>query len=174
MMQFHFFSDDTQYYYTFFFTKQWPTAVHVEYLSQHHCWHYSKHCSITSLPPLNVLEMIQFNHPTLPETSVPFLTALFLCSLMSVNQHHLRNISCVRKLSYSYSWIFKDYRDSRPIAFVSSKLDYCNSLFYNVPKYVLKKFQLVQTVATCLITCSRKYNLITLVLSNLQLYTGFL
>ena len=26
-------------------------------------------------------------------------------------------------------------------AFVSSKLDYCNSLLYNVPKYVLKKIQ---------------------------------
>ena len=42
-------------------------------------------------------------------------------------------------------------------AFVSSKLDYCNSLLYNIPKYVLNKLQFVQNAAARLITCSRKY-----------------
>ena len=40
-------------------------------------------------------------------------------------------------------------------AFVSSKLDYCNSLLYNIPKYVLNKLQFVQNAAVRLITCSR-------------------
>ena len=47
-----------------------------------------------------VLEMIQFIHPNLPETSVPFLTAL--CLFPHVNSvcksaYHLRNISRIRK-----------------------------------------------------------------------------
>ena len=39
-------------------------------------------------------------------------------------------------------------------AFVSSKLDYCNSLLYKVQKYVLKKPQSVQNAVAHLITCS--------------------
>ena len=45
--------------------------------------------------------------------------------------------------------------------FVSSKLDHCNSLLYNVPKYVVKKLQSVQNAAARLITCSRKHDHIT-------------
>ena len=41
-------------------------------------------------------------------------------------------------------------------AFVSSKLDYCNSLLYNIPKYVLNKLQFEQNTAARLITCFRK------------------
>ena len=43
-------------------------------------------------------------------------------------------------------------------AFVSSKLDYCNSLLYNIPKYVLNKLQFVQNAAARLLTCSGKYD----------------
>ena len=57
-------------------------------------------------------------------------------------------------------------------AFVSSKLDYCNSLSYNVPKYVLKKLQSVHNAAAHLITRSRKYMTTSLQFSSI--YTGFL
>ena len=44
--------------------------------------------------------------------------------------YHLCNISLIRKfLSSKTTEILVN-------AFVSSKLDYCNSLLYNVPKYV--------------------------------------
>ena len=56
-------------------------------------------------------------------------------------------------------------------AFVSSKLDYCNSLLYNVPMYVLKKLQSVQNASARLITCSRKYDHITPILSDLHWLT---
>ena len=48
------------------------------------------------------------------------------------------------------------------------KLGYCNSVLYNVPKYVLKKLQSVENAAARLITCSRKYDHITTVLSDLH------
>ena len=53
-------------------------------------------------------------------------------------------------------------------AFVSSKLDYCNSLLYNIPKYVHNKLQFVQNAAVRLITCSRKYDHITPILIDLH------
>ena len=51
---------------------------------------------------------------------------------------------------------------------MSSKLDHCNSLLYNVPKCTLKKLQPVQNAAARLITCSRKYDHITSTLKELH------
>ena len=53
-------------------------------------------------------------------------------------------------------------------AFVSSKLDHCNSLLYNVPKCALKKLQSVQNASSRLITCSRKYDHITPILKEIH------
>ena len=47
-------------------------------------------------------------------------------------------------------------------------LDYCNSLLYNIPKYVHNKIQFVQNAAAYLITCSRKYDHITPILIDLH------
>ena len=49
-------------------------------------------------------------------------------------------------------------------AFVTSKLDHCNSLLYKVPKNVIKKLQSVQNAAARLITRSRKCDRITPIL----------
>ena len=76
--------------------------------------------------------------------------------------YHLRNIARIRKfLSVKTTEILVH-------AFVSSKLDYCNSLLYNIPKYVLNKLQFVQNAAARLITCSRKYDHITPILIDLH------
>ena len=53
-------------------------------------------------------------------------------------------------------------------AFVTSKLDHCNSLLYNVPKNVIKKLQSVQNAAARLITRFRKCDHITPILVDLQ------
>ena len=53
-------------------------------------------------------------------------------------------------------------------AFVTSKLDHCNSLLYNVPKNVIKKLQSVQNAAARLITRSRKCDHITSILLGLH------
>ena len=76
--------------------------------------------------------------------------------------YHLRNISRIRKfLSLKTTEILVH-------AFVSFKLDHCNSLLCNVPKYVKKKLQSVQNAPAHLITCSRKYDHITPILSDLH------
>ena len=53
-------------------------------------------------------------------------------------------------------------------AFISSKLDYCNSLLYNLPKYAIKKLQYVQNAAARLITFSSKYSHIIPILEDLR------
>ena len=53
-------------------------------------------------------------------------------------------------------------------AFVSSKLDNCNSLLYGLPNCLLKKLQHVQNAAARLITLSRKHEHITPILFNLH------
>ena len=53
-------------------------------------------------------------------------------------------------------------------AFVTSKLDHCNSLLYAVPKYVIEKLQSVQIAAARLIASSRKFDHITPILFELH------
>ena len=51
---------------------------------------------------------------------------------------------------------------------VTSKLDYCNSLLYGLPKYLIKQLQCVQNAAAPVVTVSPKFCHITTVLKNLH------
>ena len=69
--------------------------------------------------------------------------------------YHLGTISRIRKyLSTKTTEIFFH-------AFVTSKLDHCNSVLYNFPKNVIKNLQSVQNAAARLITRSKKCDHIT-------------
>ena len=75
--------------------------------------------------------------------------------------YHLRNISFIRKyLSAATTELLVHM-------FVSSKLDYCNSLLYGLPAYTIKKLQHVQNAAARLVTLTTKHDHITPVLFNL-------
>ena len=75
--------------------------------------------------------------------------------------YHLRTISHIRKYLSTQS------TEILIRAFVTSKLDHCNSLLYNVPKNVIKKLQSVQNAAATLITRSGKCDHITPILFDL-------
>jgi hypothetical protein len=53
-------------------------------------------------------------------------------------------------------------------AYVTSRLDYCNSLFIELPKYLIKQLQGVQNAAARLISGTRKFDHITPVLIKLH------
>ena len=85
-----------------------------------------------------------------------------IASICKSSFYHLRNISNIRKyLSSTTTEILVH-------AFVSSKLDNCNSLLYGLPNCLLKKLQHVQNAAARLITLSRKHEHITPILFNLH------
>ena len=53
-------------------------------------------------------------------------------------------------------------------AFVTSRLDYCNSLLYGLPKYLISKLQREQNAVARLITNTRKCDHIIPALHNLH------
>ena len=78
----------------------------------------------------------------------------------SFNQ--LRNLSKIRK------YLTRESSEIAVHAFITSKLDYCNSLLYSCRKTHLKKVQYVQNTAARIVTQTRKFDHITPVLFDLH------
>ena len=76
--------------------------------------------------------------------------------------YHLRNIAKIRK------FISVETTEIIVHAFVSSKLDNCNSLLFGLPHKLLNKLQSVQNAAARIITLSRKHDHITPILVKLH------
>lgn len=76
--------------------------------------------------------------------------------------YHLRNITKVRGLSSP--------QDSEKLvhAFISSRLDYCNSLYAGLTKQALNKLQLIQNTAARILTRTSKFGHITPILKSLH------
>ena len=51
------------------------------------------------------------------------------------------------------------YSKHDPDSFITVKLDYCNSLFYGLPEYLVYRLQSIQTAASHLITFIKKGSL---------------
>ena len=65
--------------------------------------------------------------------------------------YYLYNIRHIRR------YLSKESTESLIHAFISSRLDYCNSLFYNIPSYQLEKLQRIQNAAARLILKESKF-----------------
>ena len=51
------------------------------------------------------------------------------------------------------------HRQTLVQAFISCRLDYCNSLFYGIAKYLMSRLQSVQNAAARLVSGARRYEL---------------
>ena len=76
--------------------------------------------------------------------------------------YQLTNLSKIRK------YLTQESSEIAVHAFVTSKLEYCNSLLYGSRKMQLKKLQYVQNTAARILTKTRKFDHITPVLSDLH------
>ena len=76
--------------------------------------------------------------------------------------YHLRNISKIRK------YLTQDSAQILIHAFISSQFDYCNSLLYGIPKYLVCRLQRVQNTAGRMVTLTRKYDSIIPIMFKLQ------
>ena len=76
--------------------------------------------------------------------------------------YHIHNIRRISK------YLSKECRQSLVHAYLTSRLDYCNSLLYGLPKYQLPKLQRIQNMAARLITDTMKFDHIKPVLYNLH------
>ena len=76
--------------------------------------------------------------------------------------YHLRNIASIRNT------LCVDSAKALVHAFISSRLDYCNSLLYGLPKKSLDRLQRVQNMAARLITSTKITDHITPVLHGLH------
>ena len=64
----------------------------------------------------------------------------------------------IRNLSKIGKYLTQESSEIAVHAFITSKLDYCNSLLYGCRKVQLKKLQYVQNTATRIFTQTRKFD----------------
>ena len=83
---------------------------------------------------------------------------LHVNNICKVAFYHIHNLSKIRNCLTQ-----KDTETLVP-AFISSKLDNCNSLLTGLPQYLLDKLQRVQNAVARLVSCTRIYDNITPVL----------
>ena len=76
--------------------------------------------------------------------------------------YHLRNLSRIRK------YLTRETAAIVVHAFVTSKLDNCNSLLFGLPKYQMKRLQYVQNTAARIVCRIGRYEHITPVLVHLH------
>ncbi len=75
---------------------------------------------------------------------------------------HLRHLAKVKNLLSTQSF------EKVIHAFVTSRLDYCNSLYYGINQSSMERLQLVQNAAARILTGTRTFQHITPILSTLQ------
>ena len=79
--------------------------------------------------------------------------------------YHLTNIHCLKAFLTQESLVTVVH------AFVTSRIDYCNSLFYGISDYNINRLQRIQNSVAGIVLHTRKYDHITPILQN---YIGYL
>ena len=181
--QFRLFADDTQFYLTITNIEQVEEKITMIIADIKKWMDYKKlklnetktECLIlgkkSDLMKMNVNSIKIMENEVIPKKSVRNLGVIFdetLCFKEQINQisrvagYHLRNISFLKK-----------YLDESTLKklihnFVITRLDFCNSLYYELPDYTLKKLQRIQNRAARLIKGIPPRNRITPVLIELH------
>ena len=122
-----------------------------------------------SRPPLDSLQI--GNVTVVPSSSARNLGVIFdkcfnfedhIKSICKSSHYHIRNIAKIRK--------YIDEESAKIVvhAFVTAKLDSCNSLLYGLPQHLISRLQSIQNTAARVVTRSSKFDHITPVLKQLH------
>ncbi len=175
-LSFHCYADDTQVYLPIKWNSDRLDALWAR-LADVKAW--------LSLNFLNFNEIIVFKPSDSMTAAEPNLGGLSSCvkhyvkNLGVVFDEHLkfdRQINSVVKSSFfqlrllSKTKYFLSFKNLEKVihAFITSKLDYCNSLYTGISQTALSRLQLVQNAAARLLTRSHKRDHITPVLQSLH------
>lgn len=85
-----------------------------------------------------------------------------VASICKSSFYHIRNIACIRR------FLSEESTEALVHAFVTCRLDNCNSLLYGLPKNQIEKLQRVQNCAARLVVNARRHDHITPVLRHLH------
>ena len=188
-MDYHFYADDTQIYMSF--RPNFCTTTEIESVKQRveacvqaiHLWMSKNRLKLNNdktellilnahhrpSPPLNSVyacdELVPASE-TVKNLGVWFDNSLSMVkhvnNVCKTAFFHLRHLASIRKfLSIEHSEILIH-------AFITSRLDFCNSLLAGLPKQLIKRLQYVQNSAARLLTFTRKHEHITPLLKDLH------
>ena len=105
-----------------------------------------------------------YHHPQLVilVSSFSVLTLRNTKSICKSSHYHIRNIAKIRK--------YIDEESAKIVvhAFVTAKLDSCNSLLYGLPQHLISRLQSIQNKAARVVTRTGKFDHITPVLKQLH------
>ena len=183
-MQFHMYADDCQLYTTFEASDINQTALNMEILIDDIRGWYSENMlklndSKTEMMVISskFRPSVHLDHIKIGESSIsPSETVWNLGVIMDSNYTMVSHINHkvqesflkIRELSYYLRYLTDESSKTAVHAYVTSRLDYCNSLLYGLPKELSKKLQSVMNTAARLVTRTRKFDHITPVLQDLH------
>ena len=185
-LDFHFYADDSQLYLAFESTTEgkFGALVQIEMrVKEIDLWMVKNKLKLngnkTELLVINArkrlcpaVEYIEVSNSRIqPSTSARNIGVTF-DQHMSMDKH-VTNIckNCffyLRKIARIKEYLSTSDIQTLVHAFITSKLDNCNSLLYGLPKFLIDRLQNVQNCAARLVTGSKKYNHITPLMKQLH------
>ena len=181
-LQFYVYADDCQLYTTFEASDINQAALNMEILIDDiRGWYpdnllklnYSKNEMMVISS--NFRPSVHLDHIKIGESSItPSETVRNLGFIMGSNYTMVSHINHkvkesflkIRELSYYRRYLTDESSKPAVHAYVTSRLDYCNSLLYGIPKELSKHLQSVMNTVARLVTRTRKFDHITPVLQN--------
>jgi len=182
---YHCYADDTQLYAAFspmdaedIATTQARIQACVDELS---AWMTSNYLKLNE-DKTEVLIIHKQPHPPITETSISGTTIIPQGSVKNLGvtmdtslmfDQHIKNVckaafAEIRNIGRIRKYLDEKSTSSLIHAYVTTKIDYCNSLLYGLPKSHLDKLQRVMNIAARVVSRTRKYDHITPVLFRLH------
>lgn len=107
-------------------------------------------------------------HVSSTATNLGFKFDKYLCCHDQIKQVCKSSFYFIRNIAKIRNYLTDSATESVVHAFITSKLDYCNSLYYGLPKYLLKRLQCIQNSAARLVVQASKFDHVTPVLIKLH------